>query len=191
LGDKELSRLSWGAEGLLFRLMSLSATGHIFGYVTDSHGKPYSITEIMETKAAAVLRSKVSLEDTERCLKELLDDGRIKLDKHINAWFIPKMCRIGDSRRQAEKDGRRGGSPLLIAAKRQREWDAAVQHTVDKLWSIEKTMGAKSDDFVRAMSQCGKEYRQLGTNASGKDVIGEALEVIQFRRGHKAKGSEA
>jgi len=37
------------------------------------------------------------------------------------------------------------------------------------------------------MSNCAKEYRDMGKNADGQDVVTVAMEVIKYRRELKAK----
>jgi len=67
------------------------------------------------------------------------------------------------------------------------ERDRAVQTVVDKLWHIDETLGGEHDDFRRAMSNCAKEYRDMGKNADGQDVVTVAMEVIKYRRELKGK----
>jgi hypothetical protein len=160
----------------------LSATGHIFGYVTDSKGKPLTPEELTESKAAGVLRKTVTHEQTEQYLEELKREQRIHIDPKTRAIIVPKMVLIGKQRDVAAKFGHKGGNPALRSSQREQERTRAVQDTVEKLWRTAQLSGQNSEDFLATMKACAKEYKTLGRNRDGMDVVGEALEVIKHRK---------
>jgi hypothetical protein len=58
----------------------------------------------------------------------------------------------------------------------------AVRVTVEKLWGIEKASGRGCPQFALVMSEYGKEFKYLGKNQAGEDVVAEALELLKVRR---------
>jgi hypothetical protein len=116
LGDKELARCSLAAEGLLWRMCSISATGEPFGYLTAGDGKPYTLDDLVEAKAASVLRGRESATSIGKALDELLAEGRVRQEPD-GRYYIPKMVRIGEARTKAVADGRKGGNPALVGDK--------------------------------------------------------------------------
>ena len=115
LGDKELARCSLAAEGLLWRMCSMSATGEPFGYLTDSDGDPYTVDDLIESKAASILRGKETVDTLKAALQELMAEERVGFEN--NCYYVPKMVRIGEARAKAAEDGRLGGNPALTGAK--------------------------------------------------------------------------
>ena len=115
LGDKELARCSLAAEGLLWRMCSMSATGEPFGYLTDSDGDPYTVDDLIESKAASILRGKETVDTLKAALQELMAEERVGFEN--NCYYVPKMVRIGEARLKAQEDGRQGGNPALIGPK--------------------------------------------------------------------------
>lgn len=197
LGDKELNSLGWAEEGLLARMCNLAHHGHIEGYLTSWDGVPLTVTDIMESKAIAALRGRITLDETQRLLKNLMDKGRIGLDKRVKpngAYFSPQMVRFAQNRAAYKAYGQRGGNPALLEVKRRREeednkaaaFDRAMRQVMEDLWKAH-TAGA-GEEFKAILGKSRRQYADLGRNPQGQYVTDAALEVVKFRQERSRKG---
>jgi hypothetical protein len=111
LRDTDLMGVSWAAEGLHARLMSLSHLSELPGRLVQNH-RPMDAKDIAAAKWGPRYTSD-DLADVERLMQELCEAHRIERDEVRGCWYIPKMVKLYEEQKQAAKWGKHGGNPKL------------------------------------------------------------------------------
>ena len=143
-----------------------------------------TITEIVESKAPAVLRGRVTKPETERLLKELMDEHRIEYDKRIGAYYVPKMVRVGQQREAYRQFGGKGGNPALLS---EAEREARSKQRQQEIETCFQELRKRYD-----AGQNLHDYMSTMNNKFGRGVGDAALaKLSEYRLTHeRGKASE-
>lgn len=114
LNDADLLECTLEAEGLHARLMAISATAEMVGYIVTRHRALTAID--IARKRFGVRATDEDVATIQRLLTELHTHHRIEWDATRAAWYIPKMVKIHADRARSSAAGKKGGgNPRLKA----------------------------------------------------------------------------